>query len=103
ASAARPRLLRLQRQALRYSRDNQAPGGLILDRQRNHGPWRRHGLCSTAATGMGLIALALAAAPPYRLLTRQAAALRVRAGLLAARGLPPRPRVAPPLAGSGTR
>ena len=39
---------------------------------------------------MGLIALALAAAPPYRLLTPQAAALRVGAGLRAALGrLPP--------------
>jgi hypothetical protein len=37
---------------------------------------------------MGLIALALAAAPPYRLLTPQSAALRVRAGLLAALALP---------------
>ena len=81
--ADRALLLRLQRQALRYFLDNQAPGGLVLDRQRNHGPRRRHGLCSTAATGMGLIALALAAAPPYRLLTPQAAALRVRAGLRA--------------------
>jgi hypothetical protein len=79
-------LLRLQRQALSYFLDNQAPGGLVLDRQRNHGPRHREGLCSTAATGMGLIALALAAAPPYRLLTPHAAALRVRAGLQAALG-----------------
>jgi hypothetical protein len=35
---------------------------------------------------MGFIALALAAAPPYRLLTPRAAALRVRAGLEAALG-----------------
>jgi hypothetical protein len=35
---------------------------------------------------MGLIALALAAAPPYRLLTEREAALRVRAGLLTALG-----------------
>jgi hypothetical protein len=74
-------LLRLQGQALQYFLDNQTPGGLILDRQRNHGPRQAHGLCSTAATGMGLIALALAASPPYGLLTRQAAVLRVRACL----------------------
>ena len=37
-----------------------------------------HGLCSLAATGMGFIALALAAAPPYRLLTPSAAAERLR-------------------------
>jgi hypothetical protein len=35
---------------------------------------------------MGLIALALAAAPPYRLLTERESALRVRAGLRAALG-----------------
>src|SRR5262249_37652050 len=52
-------LLRLQRRALRYFLDNQTPDGLILDRQRNHGPRRDCGLRSTAATGMGLIALAL--------------------------------------------
>jgi hypothetical protein len=77
-------LLALQRQALRYFRDNQRPGGLVLDRQRNHGPLQPHGWCSTSATGMGLIALALAAAPPYRLLTPRAAATRIRAGLEAA-------------------
>jgi hypothetical protein len=96
-------LLYLQRQALRYFLDNQAPGGLVLDRQRNHGPRHWHGLCSTAATGMGLIALALAAAPPYRLLTPQAAALRVRAGLQAALGrLPHDHGVVPHFVGSGT-
>src|SRR4051794_37111731 len=79
-------LLRLQHRALQYFLDNQTPGGLVLDRQRNHGPRRGRGLCSTAATGMGFIALALAAGPPYRLLTPRAAALRVRAGLEAALG-----------------
>src|SRR5437867_552272 len=58
--------------------------GLVLDRQHNHGPLRVHGVCSTAATGMGLIALALASAPPYRLLTPSAARLRIRASLKAA-------------------
>ena len=72
--AERGLLLRLQRQTLRYFLDNQRPGGLVLDRQRNHGVPQAHGWCSTAATGMGFIALALAAAPPYRLLARRVAA-----------------------------
>src|SRR5262245_15430406 len=76
-------LLRLQRQALQYFVDNQVPAGLILDRQSNHGPRRLHGLCSTAATGMGFIALALASTAPYRLLSPAQAALRIRAGLRA--------------------
>lgn len=82
-------LLGQQRLALRYFLDNQAVNGLVLDRQANHGPRRAHGLCSLAATGMGLIALALASAPPYRLLTRREAARRVAAGLRTALdGLP---------------
>src|SRR5256885_7782730 len=81
AAAERCFLLHLQRQALYYFLDNQLPCGLMLDRQRNHGPRRAHGLCSIAATGMGFIALALASAPPYRLLTPQAAVRRVRLGL----------------------
>jgi hypothetical protein len=76
----------LQLRALQYFLDNQTPGGLVLDRQRNRGPRQGRGLCSTAATGMGFIALALASGPPYRLLTPGAAALRVRAGLEAALG-----------------
>jgi hypothetical protein len=74
-------LLRLQRLALRYFLENQLASGLVLDRQRNHGPLAMSGLCSTAATGMGLIALALAAAPPYRLLPRGEAVARIRAAL----------------------
>jgi hypothetical protein len=74
-------LFHLQRQALRYFLDNQARNGLMLDRQCNLGPRRPHGLCSLAGTGMGLIALALAAAPPYRLLGPCAATQRVRAAL----------------------
>jgi hypothetical protein len=77
-------LLRLQRQTLQYFLDNQMPNGLMLDRQSNHGPRRAHGLCSTAATGMGFIAVALATAPPYRLIAPKTAALRLRAGLHAA-------------------
>src|SRR5262245_28988196 len=81
APADRGFLLRLQRQALQYFLDNQTPSGLVLDRQRNHGPRLASGLCSTASTGMGFIALALAAAPPYRLLSRREAILRVSHGL----------------------
>src|SRR5207237_762321 len=55
--------------------------GLVLDRQSNHGPTRDEGWCSTAATGMGLIAVALAAGPPYHLLTPAEAAQRVGAAL----------------------
>jgi hypothetical protein len=79
-------LLGLQRQLLRYFLDNQAAGGLALDRQANHGPPRPHGWCSTAASGMGLIALALAASAPYRLLTAAEAVGRVRAALETALG-----------------
>jgi hypothetical protein len=86
----RAMLLGLQRQALAYFLDNQLPStGLVLDRQRNFGPRRCHGQCSTAATGMGFIALALASAAPYRLLARAEAAGRVRRGLeTALDGLP---------------
>src|SRR5258708_29516465 len=82
-------LLRLQQQALQYFVDNQAPGGLVLDRQSNHGPRRPRGLCSTSATGMGFIALALASAAPYRLLPHHTAVRRIRAGLLAVLERPP--------------
>jgi hypothetical protein len=70
-------LLRLQHEALQYFLDNQKPDGLMLDRQHNHRPPMEHAWCSTAATGMGLIALALAAAEPYRLLTPAEAARRI--------------------------
>jgi len=81
APADRWFLLRLQRQALEYFLDNQADNGLILDRQCNFGPRRQHGVCSTAATGMGFIALALASASPHGLLSAASASLRIRAGL----------------------
>jgi hypothetical protein len=84
SSADRDFLLGLQYQALHYFLDNQTAGGLMLDRQRNHGPLRADGLCSVAATGMGFIALALASAPPYRLLSPLTAAGRIAAGLRAA-------------------
>src|SRR5262245_31557151 len=76
--------LRLQAQALCYFLENQTPSGLFLDRQANHGPRRLGGLCSTAATGMGFIALPLASAEPYCLLPHAEAVARVRRGLEAA-------------------
>jgi hypothetical protein len=79
-------LLGLQRQLLHYFLDNQAASGLILDRQANHAPPRPHGWCSSAASGMGLIALALSAAAPYRLLTPAEAVGRVRTALETALG-----------------
>jgi hypothetical protein len=80
ASTSRERsvLLRLQSQALQYFLDNQTATGLVLDRQRNHGSLRSRGLCSIAATGMGCIALALAAEEPYRLLRSSEAVSRIR-------------------------
>ncbi len=80
-TAERRLLLRLQAQAMQYFLDNQTTTGLLLDRQRNHGPLSPHGLYSTAATGMGWIALALASAEPHRLLTPSEAILRIRTGL----------------------
>jgi hypothetical protein len=81
ASARRERdfLLALQARFLRYFLDNQIDG-LILDRQSNFGP-RRSGLCSTSATGMGFICLALAATAPYHLIGRREAIARIRRGL----------------------
>ena len=73
-------LLGLQRRTA-FFLDNQAANGLMLDRQANHGPRRPHGLCSLTSSGMGLIALALASAPPHRLLTAKAAAQRLAGGL----------------------
>jgi hypothetical protein len=81
APADRLFLLQLQKQALQYFLDNQLANGLILDRQRNAGPLQTEGICSMAATGMGLIALALAAAPPFQLLSPSHAAERVRTAL----------------------
>jgi hypothetical protein len=86
--AARGLLLRLQQQALHYFLDNQAPSGLILDRQANHGRRRTYGPCSLAASGMGCVALALASAPPHRLLSHSEACQRVGKLLDAALALP---------------
>lgn len=77
-------LLSLQRQALQYFLDNQSAGGLMRDRQANRAPHGLIGWCSTSATGMGLIALALAAARPYHLLERDKAIHRVYLALKAA-------------------
>lgn len=67
----------VQRQALAYFLENQQPHGLILDRQRNHAAPVSTGLCSMAATGMGLVALALASTPEYGLLRPQQARERI--------------------------
>src|SRR5262249_47876778 len=77
-------LLCLQRHGLEYFLDNQMPNGLVLDRQCNHGNLRTYGLCSTATTGMGFIALALAASPPHQLISRSAAIERITAGMTTA-------------------
>lgn len=86
--AERSVLLGLHRDALRYFLDNQLPCGLTLDRQANHGPLRSAGLCSLAATGMGMVALALASEGPHRLLARTEAARRARRAAEAALDLP---------------
>jgi hypothetical protein len=74
-------LRRLQRRALGYFLDNQGADGLVQDRQANLGPTRQAGPLSISATGMGLIAVALASAPPYRLISRSEAVSRVHAAL----------------------
>jgi hypothetical protein len=81
SSGDRTLLRRLQGRALGYFVDNQSPDGLIADRQSNHGPAREAETRSLAATGMGLIAVALASAEPYRLLSRSQAVARVGAAL----------------------
>src|SRR5258708_35863740 len=81
SSSDRVLLRHLQRRALRYFLDNQAPCGLVLDRQSNHGPARDGDTLSISATGMGLIAIALASASPYRLIDERQAIARVRKSL----------------------
>lgn len=73
----------LHQQALQYFIDNQLPNGFILDRQRNHNKRTYKGLISTSATGMGLMALALASNKDHGLLTRTAACKRVERALKA--------------------
>ncbi len=77
-SAEQVFLLNLETLALRYFLDNQAADGLFLDRQRNFGPRRADCWRSTAASGMGLIAVAVASAEPFRLIERSEAVERVR-------------------------
>src|SRR5438067_2369767 len=84
APADRAYLLRLQRLALQYFLDNQSRNGLLLDRQNNFGRPRTHGLSSTATSGMGFIALALASGAPHRLLSPSEAAHRIGTGLFTA-------------------
>jgi hypothetical protein len=79
-------LLHLQASACRYFVDNQTPDGLFLDRQANLGPRRITGWRSTAAGGMGLIALALASAAPLRMLSRDQARSRVKRAVTTALG-----------------
>src|SRR5579862_7419945 len=69
-------LLHLETLALRYFLENQTADGLYLDRQRNFGPRTIDAWRSTAATGMGLIAVAIACADPFRLLPRGQAVAR---------------------------
>lgn len=77
----RETLKNLQEQAIRYFLENQLPNGLVLDRQANSGPLRFDGMTSTSATGMGLIAIALASSPQHRMISRQEAKRRVRLAL----------------------
>jgi hypothetical protein len=77
---------------MNYFIDNQSAGGLVADRQSNHGAALGTGLCSLAATGMGLISVALATASPYRLLSRSEAVARVETALRTALELVPHDR-----------
>jgi hypothetical protein len=86
--SAQALLRRLETQALRYFIENQLQHGLVLDRQRNFGRRKFTGLCSLSATGMGLIALALASAPEHRLLTRAQSRHRIKKALRTALQLP---------------
>ncbi|MDD4318933.1 MAG: glucoamylase family protein [Candidatus Peribacteraceae bacterium] len=69
---------RIERDCLLYFLENRTEEGLFADRQRNRG--ERYDLdavpCSLSATGMGLIALAVAAQKPHRLLTPSEASER---------------------------
>jgi hypothetical protein len=73
---------------LQYFVDNQDDSGLMFDRQRNRGPRKEKVLLSSSATGMGLIALALASHPEIGLLTRTEAERRITRALERALKLP---------------
>ncbi|MBU6453461.1 MAG: hypothetical protein KGS72_16895 [Cyanobacteria bacterium REEB67] len=81
-------LLRLEGEGIQYFLDNQLDNGLIQDRQTNfeksHGQYQ----CSLSATGMGLIAIALASGPQFKKISREDAIARVHKALLAAKKLP---------------
>jgi hypothetical protein len=78
----------LQRRQLSYFLENQTDSGLMLDRQHNHSEPDCSGLSSTAATGMGMIAIALAAQPQYRMLTSAQAVSRIEKTLRTVEKLP---------------
>lgn len=83
-------LLDLQNRGIMYFLQNQLDNGLILDRQKNHGPRLDSYWTSTAATGMGLIAIALAASKPYGLISKRQAAFRIGKTLDCAKSRLPR-------------
>jgi hypothetical protein len=81
-------LRRLERESILYFIENQLSHGLILDRQRNFGRRSTKGLISLSATGMGLIALALAAEPENALLSKKESRRRIRLAIKTALKLP---------------
>lgn len=81
-------LRRLEKESIRYFVENQLGHGLILDRQRNFGRRNMTGLCSLSATGMGLIALALASEPENAILTKKESRRRIALALRGALALP---------------
>lgn len=78
----RERLQGIERDCLRYFLENQTEQGLFLDRQRNFGERYAPEVvpCSTSATGMGFIALALASESEHRLVDRREARERCLKG-----------------------
>jgi hypothetical protein len=71
-------LRELQERLLRYFVDNQVKkNGFVFDRQRNHGAPRENGITSSSATGMGMIAIALASAKEYGLISAREAEDRI--------------------------
>lgn len=74
-------LQRLEKESIQYFVDNQLGHGLILDRQRNFARRGKTGLCSISATGMGLIALALAGEPEFAVLSRRESRKRIARAL----------------------
>jgi hypothetical protein len=78
----------LEEQGIKYFLDNQIESGLMLDRQTNFAKPINTSWCSLSATGMGLIAIALASGPDHRMITREDAIARVRKALTVAKSLP---------------